>query len=81
MAVSYLKEIVKKIAQDKKLDWTNSKDKAIWSADKSLDRGEIDIDKAMDVIRDALHDDWKSGKISNDDFRKIEKEIKYKLNK
>lgn len=79
MTASYLKEIVKKIAQNKKLDWTNSKDRTIWSADKMLDRGEITLDKAMDMIKDALHDDWKNGKISGDDFRKIEKEIGYKL--
>lgn len=76
MAVSHLKDIVKKMAENKKLDWPNSIDRVIWDAERKLDGGEIDLAKAMEMIRGAF-----GYKLEKFDYQDIEKEIGYKLRK
>jgi hypothetical protein len=79
MASSYLKEIVGKFIRDKEISLTDSEKKIIWTADRSLDKGDITLDEAMDSVREALHTAWKNRKAADQDFRDIEKQIKYKL--
>jgi hypothetical protein len=76
MAVSHLKDIVKKMAEGKKLDWPGSVDRIIWDAERKLNGGDIDLAKAMEMIKGAF--EYKLEKL---DYDYIEREIGYKLNK
>jgi hypothetical protein len=79
MAASYLKETVNKFIQNKKISLADSEERLIWSADKALDRGDITLNEAMENIKEALHAAWKNKKVTDQDFRDIEKQIKNKL--
>ena len=76
MATSYLRETVEKLASDKELKIVGSMDTAMRSADKKLDRGEIDPAEAMKMLKSAF-----GTKFSGGDYRNIEKEINYRLRK
>jgi len=74
MAISKLKETVKKIADEKKIYWSSDHENVIWDAERKLDRGEIDISKAMEKLRTEFKDEF-----DKYEYEKIEKEMHYNL--
>lgn len=82
MAVSYFKETVKKLADERKLDWLGSRDSLVRNLDKQLDQGAIKVEEAMQKIREEFHKDYVNKKVDEFGFfRAIEKETKYRLSK
>ena len=81
MAVSYLKETVKKMAADKKLDWLPSRDGLVRELDRQLDREPDKLAEVMQKIKNEFHKDVVNKKITEFDLRAIEKETKYRLSK
>jgi hypothetical protein len=81
MAASYLREIVSRRAQDKKIELQGPENDFISSLDRKLDH-ELDRDGdkafvgAMDELRKKL-----GGKFKDDDFKYIANEVYYKLHK
>jgi|GEM_PF-6124680 isopentenyl diphosphate isomerase/L-lactate dehydrogenase-like FMN-dependent dehydrogenase len=67
MALSRLRQIVEKMASDKKISLAGMTN-AIWKANNEL-REEKDMPAAMDILKSAF-----GTKFSSDDYKKIEKE-------
>jgi hypothetical protein len=74
MPASYLREIVLKKAKAKEVEVLESMEKIVWDADKKLDREEIDIEKAIEMVKSAF-----GNKLDKWTYNDIEKEVRYKL--
>lgn len=89
MAVSYLKETVKKMVDafnalhaDRKIDWLPSRDMITRSLDSQLNSGKIELQEVMMKLRSEFHKEVVDKKVDEFSFfRAIEKEVKYKLSK
>jgi len=76
MALSHLEEIVKSTAAKNNIDLVRSIDRVVWEANEKLNRGEIDLAAAMEMIRKAF-----GPKFDKFDYKDIEKEASYNLRK
>lgn len=66
---------MKKLASEKKLDWLPSRNALVERLNEDLNDEKISLNDAMVKIETEFHRDIVSGKIHEDDLRKVENQI------
>ena len=78
MAV-YLRDYLKQFANEKKLEWFDSRDNIVRKADKDLVADRSKLDEIWKSIEDEFHKDIVSSKINKWELEAIKKKIRQAL--
>lgn len=70
--ISRFKDVVNSIARANKIALTASENAEIWDINKKLDQEEMDLAQAMSMLRGRM-----GIKFTEDDYRKVKKEMRY----